>query len=172
MKIFNDIGIVAGVIVYGCVVYLGIMSISYIPSRYFSCGPNKTITLPLARAIVKHIEKKGLPNSMEEIENLPYLLHCKDGDAGKYINQVCSFKHNEEQFLFKVEISNVSFKEYMHIGMMIRYDIEGYTDYTRVYHDASYYPKENKIKSTKDLWYGRAFGGVLYVVHYINKEKE
>ena len=51
-------------------------------TRSIVCKPDEnvySVSLPLAKAVVTHIETYGIPKKLEDVENLPYILNpCSD----------------------------------------------------------------------------------------------
>ncbi len=48
-------------------------------ARWVACRPDSSVervAFPLAKSIVEHIEKKGIPETLNDVEGVPYDLEC------------------------------------------------------------------------------------------------
>lgn len=93
-------------------------------ARFLFCGPDKDVekvAFPLAKAIVEHIEAKGIPEKLTDVEGLPYeLIGCKkeieeytqtslQGTRIISISSIekCYFVKSEKQYTVSTDFTNI-----------------------------------------------------------------
>lgn len=125
--------------------------------RAFFCGPDKSVekvSFPLARAIIEHIEAKGIPDKLEKIEKLPYeLVSCnqklrehKETDY-KTKKQYVRFNEKTENctFQFDNKLSKVDFITETYRDGYIWVSINVIQENTFIHYEAEYSSKENEF---------------------------
>lgn len=87
-------------------------------ARFLFCGPDKDVekvAFPLAKAIVEHMEKKGVPETLNDVEGLPYELKgCSKSISNldeKYtgyseIIEKCTFFNKKEPYKITQRVEN------------------------------------------------------------------
>ncbi len=135
----------------------------FIGSKKLVCPPDRKVaevSLPLAKAIVEHIEANGVPEYLNDIEGLPYELKgCKktkhtENRSVDFIEK-CFFHKNDKGYLLKFEyveyekseeplVIYLDIKEYRtKCRYVLRYSQE------RKKWDREHYPHPNMWKENK-----------------------
>jgi hypothetical protein len=104
----------------------------FIGSKKLVCTPDykvAEVSLPLAKVIVEHIEEKGVPEYLNDIEGLPYELKgCKkrvykenmpEEIAIEYI-ETCYFRNQEKSYIIKFEQHTNNRSTYNNIYIYIK----------------------------------------------------
>ncbi len=160
-----------GILIFGPMVAL----LLFLLARFLFCGPDKSVekvAFPLAKVIVEHIEKNGVPYTLNDIEELPYELKCGNSNIREHnstdyktkkeyvmsliTTQSCTFMHNEKLFKAYMDVTKgVAFDGiYFTLGIthektLVKYEIN---------HKKNQWIYENYPDSKATYGYGKRTG--------------
>ncbi len=116
-----------GIFIFGPMVAL----LLFVLARFMFCGPDKSVekvAFPLAKSIVGHIEKNGVPKSLSDVEGLPYALKCGNPNIRENIKidlitkksyvsyrettQSCSFSNKKRHYGVSLRVGEADRGEY------------------------------------------------------------
>ncbi len=126
-------------------------------ARTLFCGPDKNVekvAFPLAKAIMEHLEVKGMPGTLNEVDDLPYdFIRCSRSTKNnmekdfktkrEYLYSVLGFESctfMDDKDLYKVQFNTVTGVVFDDVYV----DIDITHKYTRVDYRVRYIGKEKR----------------------------
>lgn len=118
----------------------------FVAARYMFCGPDREVirvAKPVVKIIADDIVKNGIPESLADIEGLPYRLEgCKKTNT----KESCIFILDKETYYVEMTFNDIVaysrieiWRDKTHIGTSIHKQSNGNTSYSRIWDDAFYF---------------------------------